>query len=102
MDIATALTEPIAPMEATLVSALPDGAGWQFEPKWDGFRAITVRDGDAVTIWSKSGNRWIAIFPSLRRGFDSLHPLQKALEILGFRSCAPDFCGQDSERVTRG
>jgi ATP-dependent DNA ligase len=65
MDIATALTEPIAPMEAKLVSALPDGSGWQFEPKWDGFRAIAVRDGEAVTIWSKSGKPLDRYFPEL-------------------------------------
>ena len=37
--------DPIAPMEALLAEALPDEPGWQFEPKWDGFRCIAVRDG---------------------------------------------------------
>ena len=31
---------PFPPMEAELVRELPDGAGWQFEPKWDGFRGL--------------------------------------------------------------
>lgn len=52
-------------MEAKLVAALPEGAGWQYEPKWDGFRAIVVRDGDAVTIWSKSGKPLGRYFPEL-------------------------------------
>ena len=26
-----------APMEALLAEKLPDGSGWQYEPKWDGF-----------------------------------------------------------------
>lgn len=52
-------------MEAKLVATLPQGAGWQYEPKWDGFRAIVVRDGDAVTIWSKSGRPLGRYFPEL-------------------------------------
>ena len=60
-----ALSEPVAPMEARLVSALPEGPGWQFEPKWDGFRAIAVRDGGAVAIWSKSGKPLGRYFPEL-------------------------------------
>ena len=39
---------PAAAMEARLVAALPDGPGWQFEPKWDGFRALIGRDGDQL------------------------------------------------------
>jgi ATP-dependent DNA ligase len=65
VDLAAALTEPIAPMEARLVSALPEDSGWQFEPKWDGFRAIAVRDGDEVSIWSKSGKPLGRYFPEL-------------------------------------
>ena len=65
MDLAVALTEPIAPMEARLVSALPEDPGWQFEPKWDGFRAIAVRDGNEVAIWSKSGKPLGRYFPEL-------------------------------------
>ncbi|RVT90369.1 ATP-dependent DNA ligase [Sphingomonas crocodyli] len=56
---------PIAPMEARLVSALPDAPGWQFEPKWDGFRAIIVRDGARIALWSKAGKRLERYFPEL-------------------------------------
>ena len=44
-----------AAMEAKLVDALPTGPGWRFEPKWDGFRALVLRDGDQIEIQSKSG-----------------------------------------------
>ncbi|MBS0479035.1 MAG: ATP-dependent DNA ligase [Proteobacteria bacterium] len=54
---------PFAPMEALLVDALPEPPGWQYEPKWDGFRAVVVRDGDAVAIWSKSGKPLGRYFP---------------------------------------
>lgn len=55
----------LAPMEAKLVGALPDGPGWQFEPKWDGFRCITVRDGDDVRLISKSGKPLGRYFPEV-------------------------------------
>ncbi|MFN3944970.1 MAG: ATP-dependent DNA ligase [Allosphingosinicella sp.] len=44
---------PLAPMEARSVAALPEEAGWQYEPKWDGFRCLVFRDGDAVELQSK-------------------------------------------------
>lgn len=56
---------PIAPMEAKLVEALPEEAGWQYEPKWDGFRAIVTRDGDDVQIDSKSGKPLARYFPEI-------------------------------------
>src|SRR3982751_6611469 len=54
-----------APMEAKLVSDLPEGEGWQFEPKWDGFRAIVRRAGDTVEIFSKSGKPLGRYFPEV-------------------------------------
>ena len=56
-----------APMEALLAAELPDGDGWQFEPKWDGFRCLARRDGDEVTLTSKSGKPLGALFPRSRR-----------------------------------
>ena len=52
-------------MEARLVAALPADDGWQFEPKWDGFRALVVRDGDRVEIVSKSGKPLGRYFPEV-------------------------------------
>jgi len=42
-------------MEALLAAELPDGDGWQYEPKWDGFRCLAWRNGGEVTLTSKSG-----------------------------------------------
>ena len=44
----------LEPMEAKLVSGLPKDAGWQYEPKWDGFCCLAFRAGDAVEIKAKS------------------------------------------------
>lgn len=43
----------VPPMLAKRASAVPNGGGWIYEPKWDGFRAIVFRDGDAVFIQSR-------------------------------------------------
>lgn len=58
-------TAPLAPMEARLAAELPEPPGWQYEPKWDGFRALAQRDGDAVEIWSKSGKPLARYFPEM-------------------------------------
>lgn len=62
----------IEPMEALLAEQLPDGMGWQFEPKWDGFRCIAVRDGDQVELWSKSGKPLARYFPEVQAMFARL------------------------------
>src|SRR5687767_8243108 len=54
-----------APMEALLADSLPDGPGWQYEPKWDGFRCIAARDGADVELWSKSRKPLARYFPEI-------------------------------------
>jgi len=58
---------PVAtlPMEARLVDALPSGEGWQFEPKWDGFRCLAFRAGDEVELRAKSGKSLTRYFPDI-------------------------------------
>ena len=52
-------------MEARLAAELPDGGGWQYEPKWDGFRCLAFRDGDEVRLQSKSGKPLERYFPEV-------------------------------------
>ena len=52
-------------MEAFLAAELPQGEGWQFEPKWDGFRCLARREGDEVTLRSKSGKPLARYFPEV-------------------------------------
>ena len=52
-------------MEARPVATLPKGDGWQYEPKWDGFRAVLYRDGDRVELRSKTGTALNRYFPDL-------------------------------------
>jgi len=55
----------MAPMEAKLVTDLPSDEGWQFEPKWDGFRCIAIKQGDTVELWAKSGKSLGRYFPEV-------------------------------------
>src|SRR5579863_4547674 len=66
------------------ISDLPDGEGWIFEPKWDGFRALVFRDGDEITIQSRDAKPLNRYFPELDA------PLQSML---------PDRCVLDGEIV---
>jgi ATP-dependent DNA ligase len=52
-------------MEARLVDALPREPGWQFEPKWDGFRCLAFKAGDAVVLQAKSGKPLTRYFPDV-------------------------------------
>src|SRR5215217_2612084 len=54
-----------APMEALLAAELPAGGGWQYEPKWDGFRCLAQRDGDRIELTSKSGKPLGRYFPEI-------------------------------------
>src|SRR5690349_4973015 len=54
-----------APMEALLAAELPAGDGWQYEPKWDGFRCLARRNGADITLTSKSGKPLARYFPEV-------------------------------------
>jgi ATP-dependent DNA ligase len=75
---------PIEPMLAKAVAGLPDGDGWIFEPKWDGFRAIVFRDGDTIYTQSRDLKPLDRYFPELAE------PLRAAL---------PERCVMDGEVV---
>lgn len=63
-------------MEALLVDAIPIGAQWQYEPKWDGFRCVVFREGNSVELQSKSGQPLTRYFPELVKVFAEL-PLKR-------------------------
>jgi ATP-dependent DNA ligase len=59
------LLPPVEPMLAKLTDELPEGDGWIFEPKWDGFRALVFRDGERVYTQSREGKPLDRYFPEL-------------------------------------
>jgi ATP-dependent DNA ligase len=75
---------PVEPMLAKASDALPEGDGWLYEPKWDGFRALVFRDGDDVYTQSRDLKPLDRYFPELAA------PLKAQL---------PDRCVLDGEVV---
>jgi ATP-dependent DNA ligase len=78
---------PIEPMLAKLATELPDGDGWLFEPKWDGFRALVFRDRDRFYIQSRDLKPLDRYFPELEAFF---------------RASLPERCVVDGEIVIVG
>ena len=56
---------PYPVMDARLIAELPEGAGWQYEPKWDGFRCLAFRDADDIELQAKSGKSLTRYFPEV-------------------------------------
>ena len=83
---------PFPPMEAELVRDLPEGDGWQYEPKWDGFRGVLENAGSELALWSRKERPLLRYFPELRPLGDLLPP-DSALdgEIVIARDGALDF-----------
>jgi ATP-dependent DNA ligase len=61
-------------MEAQLVDQLPEGDGWQYEPKWDGFRGVLENDSGELRLWSRNGRPLLRYFPELAVLGESLPP----------------------------
>ncbi len=60
---------PIEPMLSKLAAELPEGDGWLFEPKWDGFRALVFRDRDRLYLQSRDLKPLDRYFPELPAAF---------------------------------
>ena len=59
-------------MEAESVAQLPRGAQWQYEPKWDGFRCLLIREGERVRMQSKGGRDLVRYFPEVASAASAL------------------------------
>jgi ATP-dependent DNA ligase len=64
---------PLSPMLGLLSDGLPEGDGWAFEPKWDGFRLLVFREGDQLDLRSRDDRPLLRYFPELAE------PLLRAL-----------------------
>jgi ATP-dependent DNA ligase len=53
-------------MEAELVTELPSADGWQYEPKWDGFRGVLENLTGELALWSRNARPLLRYFPELR------------------------------------
>lgn len=63
--MALPLSPPIVPQLARSARKLPEGEGWRYEPKRDGFRILVFRDGDEVHLQSRGGKPMDRYFPEV-------------------------------------
>jgi ATP-dependent DNA ligase len=61
-------------MEAELVERLPEGGGWQYEPKWDGFRGVLENAAETLHLWSRNARPLLRYFPELEQLGERLAP----------------------------
>jgi len=84
---------PVEPMLAKAVDGLPEGDGWLYEPKWDGFRAVVFRDGDEVFTQSRDLKPLDRYFPELADPLRAALPNRAVVdgEVVIARDGALDF-----------
>jgi len=84
------ITLPISPMLAKAVTGVPApdsvAGGLAYEPKWDGFRCLVLRDGDEVELASRGSKPLTRYFPEL---------------VLAVLAHLPPRCAIDAEIVVR-
>lgn len=60
------------PMLSAPAEGIPTGDGWEYEPKWDGFRTLVFRDGEEVALVSRGGRPMTRYFPEVLPAFRQL------------------------------
>ena len=67
-------------MEALTADEIPSPPGWQYEPKWDGFRCLVFRDGDRVVLQSKAGKPLTRYFPDVVESVKAIRAKQFVID----------------------
>jgi bifunctional non-homologous end joining protein LigD len=62
----------VEPMECRRVDTLPESGDWQYEIKFDGYRAIAIKQHGEVQLFSRRGNSFNADYPDTAAALNSL------------------------------
>ena len=68
------------PMECLPVASLPDGSGWVYELKLDGYRAQAIRDKNSIDLFSRNGKDFSKKFPKVCAALKEALPLGTAVD----------------------
>jgi bifunctional non-homologous end joining protein LigD len=63
----------VTPMAAQVVDSLPDGEEWLYEVKFDGYRALIIKNGDRIEVRSRNDKDLSAAYPGLVAAARKLH-----------------------------
>lgn len=91
----SSLASRIAPMMASIGTAVPTGDGWTFEPKYDGVRVLAFASGRGVRLITRNGKDKSRQFPEVTEGVRALAARRKRAfvldgEIVAFAGDAPE------------
>ena len=94
-EICTAPKMPafIEPMKAKPATRLPDGAGWMYELKFDGYRFLGAKAGRETRLWSRTENDFTARFPAVA---EALLDLRTKSALVDGELVVPDAQGRPS------
>ncbi|MBA3916782.1 MAG: ATP-dependent DNA ligase [Acidobacteriales bacterium] len=79
-DTELPIRPPYPPAEARSIPEIPDGEGWLYEPKWDGFRCLVFRKDEQVLLQSKAGQPLGRYFPELIEMIKKMEPPKFVLD----------------------
>jgi len=91
-------------MAALLVETLPSGDGWLYEAKFDGYRALVMKNGATIKILSRKGNDLTATYPAIVRAVEKLKAKSAVLdgEIVAFDENGRPSFQQLQHRTAKG
>ncbi|WP_183661511.1 non-homologous end-joining DNA ligase [Phyllobacterium trifolii] len=70
----------IEPQLATLATKVPNGGGWAYEVKWDGYRLAVHAESNEIRIITRGGHDWTRYFPAIKDAARALGPARFILD----------------------
>ena len=62
----------VEPMLLLRADNLPEGDAWQYELKFDGYRALAIKTGGKIQLRSRNDNDFSLRYPAIAKGLSSL------------------------------
>jgi DNA ligase D-like protein (predicted ligase) len=74
------MSATVRPMMAVSAPRLPVGPEWSYEVKWDGYRAIAVKEGARVSLVSRNAKDVTPQYPAVARTIASIRPERATID----------------------